>query len=66
MVEGRFGNNDIMRPKSSFVMMWSIGNEIVERGSHKAIEIVRMLASAVKKIDTTRPITSAVVMNNKD
>jgi beta-galactosidase len=46
--------------------MWSIGNEIVERGSPEAVKTARMLASAVKKIDVTRPITSAVVVNDKD
>jgi len=48
------------------VFMWSIGNEIPERGDHSAIETAKMLANAIKKIDTDRPITSAIVDNGKD
>jgi len=47
------------------IMMWSIGNEIVERGSPGAVETAKMLADAIKKIDTTRPVTSAVVESGK-
>ncbi|WP_230146175.1 MULTISPECIES: sugar-binding domain-containing protein [unclassified Pedobacter] len=43
------------------VFMWSIGNEIVERGKPEAVETAKMLLQEVKKIDTTRPVTSAVV-----
>ena len=48
------------------IIMWSIGNEIPERGDHSAIETAKMLAGAIKKIDTARPITSAIVDNGKD
>ena len=48
------------------VFMWSIGNEIPERGDHSAIETAKMLTNAIKKIDTDRPITSAIVDNGKD
>jgi beta-galactosidase len=48
------------------VIMWSIGNEIPERGDHSAIESAKMLVNAVKKIDTDRPITSAIVDNGRD
>ena len=48
------------------VFMWSIGNEIPERGDHSAIETANMLVNAIKKIDTDRPITSAIVNNGKD
>jgi beta-galactosidase len=48
------------------VFMWSIGNEIPERGDHSAIETAKMVANAIKKIDTVRPITSAIVNNGKD
>lgn len=48
------------------IIMWSIGNEIPERGSSEAVETAAMLANAVKEIDTTRPVTSAVVTNGKD
>ncbi|MBF4487794.1 glycoside hydrolase family 2 TIM barrel-domain containing protein [Flavobacterium sp. CSZ] len=47
------------------IVMWSIGNEIVERGKPEAIETARMLLEEVKKIDTTRPVTSAVVNLDK-
>jgi len=48
------------------VFMWSIGNEIPERGDHSAIETAKMLTNAIKKIDADRPITSAIVDNGKD
>ncbi|WP_295673773.1 glycoside hydrolase family 2 TIM barrel-domain containing protein, partial [uncultured Mucilaginibacter sp.] len=48
------------------IIMWSIGNEIVERGSPEAVKTARMLANAVKEIDTTRPVTSAIVEAGKD
>lgn len=48
------------------VIMWSIGNEVVERGDPAAVETAKMLANAVKKIDTTRPVTSAIVDNGKE
>jgi len=48
------------------IVMWSIGNEIVERGSSEAVTTAKMLANAIKKIDTTRPVTSAIVEDGKD
>jgi beta-galactosidase len=48
------------------IIMWSIGNEIVERSDPGAIKTAKMLADAIKKIDASRPITSAVVENGKD
>ena len=47
------------------IFMWSIGNEIAERGKPEAVETAKMLLREVKKIDTTRPVTSAVVNLNK-
>lgn len=47
------------------IIMWSIGNEIPERGSRHAIETAAMLIHAIKKIDSSRPVTSAVVANEK-
>jgi len=43
------------------IIMWSIGNEIVERKEPQAVETAKMLAGEVRKLDPTRPITSAVV-----
>ncbi|NOW97884.1 glycoside hydrolase family 2 TIM barrel-domain containing protein [Mucilaginibacter sp. SG564] len=43
------------------IFMWSIGNEISERKTPEAVITAKMLADAVKNIDTTRPVTSAIV-----
>lgn len=48
------------------IIMWSIGNEVPERGTPAAVQTAEMLISAVKAMDTTRPVTSAVVENGKD
>jgi beta-galactosidase len=42
------------------VFMWSIGNEIREQFDSTGIGIARELAAAVRAMDTTRPITSAL------
>jgi beta-galactosidase len=42
------------------VIMWSIGNEVIERTEPAAVEIAEMLASSVKEIDATRPVTSGM------
>ena len=43
------------------VIMWSIGNEVVERdGYGEGIEIAKRLAAHVRAVDPTRPVTSAV------
>lgn len=47
------------------IIMWSIGNEIPERGSSEAVKTATMLVNAVKQIDTSRPVTSAIVGNDK-
>jgi beta-galactosidase len=43
------------------IFMWSIGNEIPERKEPQAVETAKMLANAIKKIDNSRPVTSAIV-----
>jgi beta-galactosidase len=43
------------------IVMWSIGNEIPERKEPQAVETAKMLIGAIKKIDDTRPVTSAIV-----
>jgi beta-galactosidase len=48
------------------IVMWSIGNEIPERGSPEAVTTAAMLVNAVKQMDTSRPVTSAIVVNDKD
>ncbi|KIQ25479.1 beta-galactosidase [Flavobacterium sp. MEB061] len=47
------------------IVMWSIGNEIVERGKPEAVETAKILLQEIKKIDKTRPVTSAVVNLDK-
>jgi beta-galactosidase len=42
------------------VIMWSIGNEIIERTKPQAVETAKMFANAIRGIDATRPITSAM------
>jgi beta-galactosidase len=43
------------------IFMWSVGNEVAERKTPDAVKTAQMLVGAVKNIDTTRPVTSAVV-----
>jgi beta-galactosidase len=47
------------------IIMWSIGNEIIERKEPAAVETAKMLANAVRDIDTTRPVTSAMTTWDK-
>ncbi len=42
------------------IIMWSIGNEIIERTKPEAVESARKLANAVREIDLTRPVTSGM------
>lgn len=42
------------------IIMWSIGNEVAERMKPEAVEMAKMLVNCVRKIDPTRPVTSAV------
>ena len=46
------------------VFMWSIGNEIREQFDSSGIFIARELASTVKSLDTTRPVTCALTEND--
>lgn len=48
------------------IFMWSIGNEIIERKEQQAIETAKMLVSAIKKIDPTRMVTSAMTTWDSD
>ncbi len=41
------------------VMIWSIGNEILEQWDSTGITLAKELAGYVRELDTTRPITSA-------
>ena len=42
------------------VVIWSIGNEIPERGEPLGAQEARMIADYLRSLDRTRPITSAV------
>ena len=42
------------------VVMWSIGNEIPERGEPLGAQEARMLADYLRGLDRTRPVTSAL------
>ncbi|MEO6547743.1 MAG: sugar-binding domain-containing protein [Ferruginibacter sp.] len=48
------------------VIMWSIGNEIPERGNEEGVATAKLLAEYIKLLDATRPITSAVNGLNED
>ncbi|MGQ1891925.1 beta-galactosidase GalB [Thermophagus sp. OGC60D27] len=40
------------------VMIWSIGNEILEQWDSSGVELTRELAAIVRQLDPTRPITT--------
>jgi len=42
------------------IIMWSIGNEIQERGEPEGFKTAKMLAEYVRNLDPTRQVTSAV------
>jgi beta-galactosidase len=42
------------------VVLWSIGNELMERGRLEGFEIARKLADHVRALDPTRPVTAAM------
>lgn len=48
------------------IIMWSIGNEIIERKKPEAVETATMLANCVHKLDPSRPVTSAMTTWDKD
>ncbi len=48
------------------VIMWSIGNEIPERAESLGIETSELMGNHVRKLDPSRPVTSAVNGLNPD
>ena len=48
------------------IIIWSVGNEIIERKSPEAVLTARMLINKVKSIDKTRPVTSAMTTWDRD
>ncbi|MFA5044533.1 MAG: sugar-binding domain-containing protein, partial [Paludibacter sp.] len=48
------------------IIIWSIGNEIIERKTPEAVETAKMLVDCIHKMDSTRPVTSAMTTWDKD
>lgn len=48
------------------IVMWSIGNEIIERKDPEAVKTAQLLKNAVLELDTTRPVTSAMTTWDND
>ena len=48
------------------IVLWSIGNEVPERGKPEGAELARMLADFTREMDPTRPVTAAVNMVTLD
>lgn len=42
------------------VVMWSIGNEMYERGAASGLRIAQELSSRIRELDPTRPVTAGV------
>jgi len=47
------------------IIMWSTGNEVLERTEPQAVETANKLAAYVRKLDPTRPVTSALTSWNQ-
>nr|WP_321451023.1 sugar-binding domain-containing protein [uncultured Carboxylicivirga sp.] len=47
------------------IIMWSSGNEIIERTEPEAVESARMLNSYIRELDSSRPVTSAMTSWNQ-
>lgn len=48
------------------IIMWSIGNEIIERKKPEAVETAKMLANCIHRLDPARPVTSAMTTWDKE
>lgn len=48
------------------IFCWSIGNEVIERKKIEAVTTARKLAGLCRKIDPTRPVTSALAAWDRD
>ncbi len=42
------------------VVMWSIGNEVYERGNSEGLAISKAMTQSVRELDTTRPVTAGI------
>jgi len=47
------------------VIIWSTGNEIIERTKPEAVETAKKLANCIRQIDPTRPVSSAMTTWNQ-
>lgn len=48
------------------IIAWSIGNEIIERKSPRAVEMARNFGNLCRSLDGTRPVTQALAAWDKD
>ena len=48
------------------IIFWSIGNEIIERKEPRAVATAKMLRDAIREIDNTRPVVSAMTTWDND
>jgi beta-galactosidase len=48
------------------IIIWSTGNEIIERKKPEAVKTAKMLADCIRKNDPTRPVTSAMTTWDAD
>ena len=48
------------------VIMWSTGNEIIERKKSETVETAKIMADCIHEIDPTRPVTSAMTTWDND
>lgn len=48
------------------IVFWSTGNEVIERKKPEAVQTAKKLADLVRKLDPTRPVTSAMTTWDKD
>jgi beta-galactosidase len=42
------------------VVMWSIGNEVFERGAPSGAKLAREMAARIRELDATRPVTAGI------
>ena len=47
------------------IILWSIGNELLERVKPEGVEIARTLVDRIRQMDDTRPITAAINGGNE-
>ncbi|MCW2263068.1 MULTISPECIES: glycoside hydrolase family 2 TIM barrel-domain containing protein [Sphingobacterium] len=48
------------------IILWSIGNEIIERKEPDAVKTAKMLRDAIREIDDSRPVVSAMTTWDKE